>query len=100
MIKEEFIKGISTYKKGFEWMDKLADDFNIDLFESALSESADAIFDLWLGSILNNNGVEVVYWWIFEDVEKVIYGDNDEVIATLDTEEDLFNYLDKYEYFK
>ena len=101
MIKEEFIKGITSYKNGIDYMEALDVDFSIDLFESSLANSSDTLFDLWLKCILKNDeAIDLVYWWLFETVDKIIYGDNDEVIATLDNEEDLFNYLNNNEYFK
>lgn len=100
MSREEFLKGLSLYKKGIDYMEKLENEFDIDLFESSLANSNDTLFDLWLSSILKNDeAADLIYWWLFEDVEKKIY-EEDKVIATLDTEEALYSYMKENEYFK
>jgi len=95
--KEDFIKGVSTYKKGVEFLRQL-DDFGIDFYESSLNLSADTLFDMWLNQITGESGVDLVYWWLFEDVDKDIYED-DKIIANLEDIEDLYTYMKDNGYF-
>lgn len=74
-----YLKTIETYKKGSDWLFSLEDNFSIDLFDSPIAQSLDAIFDEWLEQNFNEEGCDLVYWWLFEDVEKVITVDDKDV---------------------
>ena len=95
--KEEFIRGIKSYKEGLGFIER-ADSIGLDLYESPICSTADTIFDMWLDQITTDAGADLIYWWLFEDVEKKIYKD-DEVIADLVDEESLYNYMNENGYF-
>lgn len=97
MNKENFIKGLKSYKNYVDHLDAL-EELGVDLCEGPISDAIDNIFDLWCNEFLNEEGVDLVYWWLFEDVTKEIYKD-DKVIAILDTVEDLYNYMEENNYF-
>jgi len=90
--KEAFIKTINKYKQFIDASDKL-NDLGIDLSEGPITDAIDAIFDAWLAEFLNEEDIDIIYWWLFEDVDKIIY-DGDEEINVEDIE-DLYNYLCK-----
>lgn len=95
--KETFINGINTYKEAVDFLRRL-DNMGLDFYDTSLCSSLDTLFDMWLNEITGEAGGDLVYWWIFEDVEKKIY-DDDKVVATLDTAEDLYNYMKENNYF-
>ncbi len=92
MDKESFIKTINKYKQFIDTSDKL-NDLGIDLCEGPITDSIDAIFDAWLTEFLNEEDIDIIYWWLFEDVDKIIY-DGDKKI-NVEKIEDLYNYLCK-----
>jgi hypothetical protein len=95
--KETFLKGIRTYKEGLDFL-KRTSDIGLDLYDSPLCSTSDILFDMWLNDITGESGVDLVYWWIFEDVEKKIYED-DKVVADLVDEDSLYNYMKENGYF-
>ena len=97
MEVQEFIKVLKAYKKYVDTLYAL-EDFGIDLNEGPIADSVDTIFDAWLDSITNEEGQDLVYWWLFEDVDKVIT-DNDNEINVDDIEE-FTKYLLDNGYFK
>lgn len=92
MDKESFIKTINKYKQFIDTSNKLYD-LGIDLCEGVISDSIDTIFDAWLVEFLNEEDIDTIYWWLFEDVDKIIY-DGDEKI-NVEKIEDLYDYLCK-----
>jgi len=90
--KESFIKTINKYKQFIDTSNKLYD-LGIDLCEGVISDSIDTIFDAWLVEFLNEEDIDTIYWWLFEDVDKIIY-DGDEKI-NVEKIEDLYDYLCK-----
>lgn len=89
---------IKAYKGSIDWMTEMADNY-IDIFDSPLSSTADVIFDTWLNDHFTEEGVELVYWWIFEDVDKLLYDDKDNSINVEDIEE-FVKYLQENNYVK
>lgn len=98
MERENFIKTLQAYKDFLDTTDKLME-LGIDLAEGPISRSLDIIFDAWLNEITNEGGQDLIYWWLFEDVEKVIRDTEDNVIANIESIENLYNYLKENEYF-
>ena len=97
MDKNLFVNGLNTYIKSIEFLEAL-DDIGLNLYESPLSTSNDSLFDIWINTFVTQDGSDLIYWWLFEDVDKVIYKD-DKVVATLETVEDLFDYMLSNNYF-
>lgn len=92
MNKESFIKTINKYKQFIDTVDKL-NDLGVNLYEGAIADSIDAIFDAWLTEFLNKEDVDTIYWWLFEDVDKIIYDEDKEI--NVEKIEDLYDYLCK-----
>lgn len=97
MSKEKFVSTIDYYQNFLDKADKL-EALGINLYDGPLVESIDFVFDAWINEITGEAGSDLIYWWLFENVEKAIYEDN-KVIATLDTVEDLYNYMKENNYF-
>lgn len=97
MSKEKFVETLLKYQNFLDVSDRLMD-LGIDLAEGPITEAIDTLLDSWIDSITGEAGSDLIYWWLFEDVTKEIYKD-DKVIATLDTAENLYDYMKENNYF-
>lgn len=97
MSKEKFVETLLKYQNFLNISDQLMD-LGIDLAEGPITMTVDTLLDSWIDSITGEAGSDLIYWWLFEDVTKEIYED-DKVVATLDTAEDLYNYMKENNYF-
>lgn len=97
MSKEKFVETLLKYQNFLDISDRLMD-LGIDLTEGPITEAIDTLLDSWVDSITGEAGSDLIYWWLFEDVTKEIY-ENDKVVATLDTVEDLYDYMKENNYF-
>lgn len=97
MSKEKFVDTLLKYQNFLNVSDQLMD-LGIDLTEGPVTMAIDTLLDSWIDSITDEAGSDLIYWWLFEDVEKKIYED-DKVVATLDTVENLYNYMKENNYF-
>jgi hypothetical protein len=97
MSKEKFVETLLKYQNFLDISDRLMD-LGIDLAEGPITEAIDTLLDSWIDSITGEAGSDLIYWWLFEDVTKEIYED-DKVVATLDTVEDLYDYMKENNYF-
>ena len=95
--KETFVNALLNIKKQSEKVHK---------FSSAIEEMSDGfiVFDndnLYLSSLIEvlrevmNDKDDFISWWLYEDVEKVIWLDDGTRIE-LNTAEDLYDYLLRY----
>ena len=95
--KETFVNALLNIKKQSERVDK---------FSSAIEAMSDGfiVFDsdnLYLSSLIKvlrevmNDKDDFISWWLYEDVEKVIWLDDGTRIE-LNTAEDLYDYLLNY----
>ena len=96
--KEVFIDCIKSYERGLEFLRNM-DKMGLDLYETPLCYASDTVFDMWLKVITDEEGSDLIYWWLFEDVEKKIYED-DKVIADLKDEEALYIYMKENGHFE
>ena len=97
MSEEKFVSTINYYQNFLDKADKL-EALGINLYDGPLVESIDFVFDAWINEITGEAGSDLIYWWLFENVEKEIYEDN-KVVATLDTVENLYDYMKENNYF-
>lgn len=73
-------------------------DLKVDLYDTKLVSFGETMFDKYIRLIFNNDGVEWIYWWLFErpSVEpEEAWDENGNVIPT-ETIEDLYNLLQNY----
>lgn len=92
----EFVNYIRIYQRGVNFLRNM-DDMGLDFYETPLCESADAIFQAWLDQILNEDGQDLVYWWLFEEVDKVITEDGRDI--NVEEVEEFAKYLKEHGYF-
>jgi hypothetical protein len=97
MSEEKFVETLLKYQNFLDVSDRLMD-LGIDLTEGPVTMAIDTLLDSWIDAITGEAGSDLIYWWLFEDVEKKIYED-DKVVATLDTAENLYNYMKENNYF-
>ena len=84
---QEFFNVITAHQKFEEAVDRLDEAINGNhstgsLYESDWVMAENEIFDSFLSSHFTEEGCDNIYWWLYEDVDKVFY---------ITTEEDLFN---------
>lgn len=71
---------------------KLAD-IGIDIYDTPFYECATSLAEDFFNCHFNADGVDLIYWWLYEDVEKLIYDEHHNIVDNLTNIEDLFDYL-------
>jgi hypothetical protein len=59
---------------------------------------SDLLFDKWVNKIATDEGQDLVYWWIFDDVEKKMYDSEGNVTDDVENIIDFYNYLKNNNY--
>ena len=91
----EYIKYIISYNKE---LDKWVDILGYNVFESKLCTEAFNISDSLVRLISDNNEevIDLINWWLYEDVEKVLrYKDKEISVRTID---ELYDYINENYY--
>ena len=109
ITKEEFIKFIKTYQefdKAVDRFDKAitGKSYSTILFETDWFNAVGEMLDIFLDVNFNEDGKDIVYWWMFEDVNHVItetvnsdlFNVESEVEYNVNDLEDLYDYLIKF----
>lgn len=108
MTKERFKELIHLMLEHNEFYDKLYD-LGIDAINCKYLETAGIFFDELMKSEFGEDGLDLVSWWLYEDVDHKIYESTEEtkewyypgeeihgkVIADLNNIDDLYDYLTK-----
>lgn len=95
--RSHFIEQIETVQKFDKQITDLQD-FGIDLIESPLNILPSSMFDVFTRVICVEEGGDLIYWWLYEDVPKIIWEGEKEI--HLDTIDDLYDYLKTNNLFK
>lgn len=94
ITKEEFIDLILKQQKWSNRVDEVSEALNVPtLFESDWVEYAAILFDKTLNFLFNEDGVDDIYWWMYEksgNPEFKMWDENGKEIP-IDTVEDLWN---------
>ena len=94
ITKEEFIDLILKQQEWSNRIDEVSEALNVPtLFESDWVEYASFLFDKTLTLLFNEDGIDDIYWWMYEksgNPELKIWDENGKEIPT-DTVEDLWN---------
>lgn len=88
----EFKEIVIAYKEYCDRLEKL-EDLGIDLYDGPITAMSDLLFDKWVNKIATDEGQDLVYWWIFDDVEKKIYDKEGNVTDVVEDIIDFYNYL-------
>ena len=94
ITKEKFIDLISKQQEWSNRVDEVSEVLNVPtLFESDWVEYASVLFDKTLALLFNENGIDDIYWWMYEKSENPelkMWDESGKEIPT-DTVEDLWN---------
>ena len=94
ITKEEFIDLILKQQEWYNRIDEVSEALSVPtLFESDWVEYAAILFDKTLDFLFNEDGVDDIYWWMYEksgNPEFKMWDENEKEIPT-DTVEDLWN---------
>lgn len=88
--RTKFIEQIETVQKFNKVVDQLQE-LNVDIVESSLYELPCLMFDNWAKSICTDEGQDMIFWWLYEDVPKIVWENEKEI--DIDTIDDLYDYL-------
>lgn len=114
ITKKEFINFIEEYQKFDKAVERLEEaisgkKYGCNLFESDWFQAVGRMFDIFLESHFNEDGQDLINWFVFEDVNHIItyktdpdlFG-NSEIKYDVNDINDFWNYLVTYkeEYFK
>lgn len=100
---ENFKETIETYQEFLDKQDKLRE-AGIDILESWLNDLPAKLFNQWCLSNFTEVGADWIFWWLFEDVDKIIYFETDTLFGHQSVELDvtdieaLYNYLKSCKY--
>lgn len=96
MILQEDLKRIIKLQQEFvkEW-----DDNPVLNIESRLYDIPLIMFDTCINAVLTDTGADLLFWWLYENVDKIIYLKDGSKID-LTNLDDFLNYLYKESYVK
>lgn len=99
--KEQFLQFIDLVKKEDNFINTLYN-LNIDIFNCEIATDYYLVGNILLNTNFTASGVDLIEWWLYEDVENKEIYEKDGPTYTLNTAEELWNYLIKYkmDYFK
>ena len=98
MTKELFIKIMNNIEKEKKRRDKISSVLEEDIIDgwAVFKETyADKNVKLLLEDIFTKEGFEIIEWWLFEDVEKVITYKEDNKEINVEDVSDLYDFLDE-----
>lgn len=98
MIDLDTLKKVISLSKDTEKIINSLQDLNIDLVESPLYYNFGMLFDTFIITHFTEEGSDLIFWWMFESVPKVIYDGETEV--DVESIEDLWKYLELNNYIK
>ena len=98
--KDSFIKLINSIKNIETFVDNAAS-CGIDLIESSLYNDSGIIFDIALDGLgLKQDTKDLIYWWLYETVDKVIFIETDDLFGKHKKEIDIKDVEDLWKYVK
>ena len=99
--KEQFLQFIDLVKKEDNFINTLHN-LNIDIINCEIATDYYLVGNILLNTNFTASGVDLIEWWLYEDVENKEIYEKDGPTYTLNTAEELWNYLVKYkmDYFK
>lgn len=100
ITKRDFIDFIAAIKKYESILDKMEDVLNTrgGLHESDFNIAVEELMSIFFDSHFTEEGCDMIYWWLYEDVKKIIYDEDKEINIT--DIEDFYDYLITHEYAK
>lgn len=89
ITKQEFFKAISEHQQFRDAIERISNSIgqSVYLFETDWCIAEDNLFDIFLKSHFTDEAVDTIYWWLYEDVDKVIYINSEKDLFREETEE-------------
>ena len=76
---------------------RLTELYRLDIDLINYSEKYDKIIWTLMSEVFNKKQIEIIEWWLYEDVKKYIYDSTtNKILYDLTEIEDLYNYIKKY----
>lgn len=96
MTREKFKEMIYNIEEYNDFVDELYK-LKIDIYNCKYTEYAGIFFDELMKSEFGEEGLDLVSWWLYEDVDHVLYEDESESKEAIDLNniDDLYDYLTK-----
>lgn len=94
LSKEKFIEYLTVIKDFDEEVDSWTDFLKIDVFETPLFQKSFNLVDIVIKYLSDNNDAieDLISWWLYEDVEKLIFLP-DGTIIDVETPDKLYDYI-------
>lgn len=83
---------IELHKHFSNYIDKLSD-LHIEIIDTPIWNDFYELFDKMITSSFNEVQADYIFWWLYEDVDKIIYMDDKEEVDVTELE-DLYKYLE------
>lgn len=92
ITKQEFFKAITKHQQFTDAVERMSkniggNDCPLYLFETDWCTAEGNLFDIFLESHFTEEAVDTIYWWLYEDVDKVIFITREADIFNEETEE-------------
>ena len=89
ITKQEFFKAISEHQQFNDAVERMSNSMgpSVYLFETDWCKAEGNLFDIFLKSHFTDEAVDTIYWWLYEDVDKVIYINSEKDLFKEETEE-------------
>ena len=88
--KEEFIEIVYSLKEQSDKHKELYK-FGIDLIN--YESNYEKCFSVLKKIVFNEKQLDLIDWWLYEDVEKVLFNKDETVFKNLSTASDLYDYI-------
>ena len=89
--KEKFTEIIENDRTYHDIIDRI-EKYGILFYESEPHKCYYNLFDFILEQYFNEDGIDLIYWWLYEDVDKIITSEDGSKIE-LNSARDLYDYL-------
>ena len=107
ITKEKFKELIGKIQEYNKFIDKLYDEFKIDAYDCRYTDYPAVFFDELIKGLFGTEGLDLVSWWLFEEVDHKIYQNEEvrgkyfysdeeaegEVVEDVNDVDDLYDYL-------
>lgn len=89
ITKQEFFKAISEHQQFNDAVERMSNGIgqSVYLFETDWCKAEGNLFDTFLKSHFTDDAIDTIYWWLYEDVDKVIYINSEKDLFKEETEE-------------
>jgi hypothetical protein len=92
ITKGEFVKIIENDRTYNDIINKIDKEYKISFYGSDLDNCYSDLFNFVLQKYFNEDGIDLIYWWLYEDVDKTITSEDGSKIE-LNSARDLYDYL-------